>query len=151
MKRARLPLILLLILAGTVAIATPELKADVSAVQQTIRGKVTCVDASRDECDCSIAGSRYAIRSAGGRIYLTSKSDPMAEVFADPRVRERDLQVTGRPGSAGTIELIKVQSIRHGRVYDIYYFCDVCNVTTNTMGSCPCCGKDMEFKETLAE
>jgi hypothetical protein len=41
-----------------------------------------------------------------------------------------------------------VQSIREGKLYDIYYFCELCNVRAYAPGPCPCCRNELEFRET---
>jgi rubrerythrin len=46
------------------------------------------------------------------------------------------------------LELIKVQSIREGKLYDIYYFCEICNIREYAPGLCPCCRNELEFRET---
>jgi hypothetical protein len=76
----------------------------------------------------------------------------MIEMFKDPRVLERSLQISGRLRADGVIEIARVQSIKkEGNVFDLYYYCDICNITTNAMGPCPCCRKELLFMETPAK
>ena len=56
-----------------------------------------------------------------------------------------------RPRADGTADLIKVYSVKHGKLHDVRYFCEVCNVTSFVSGLCPCCRAEMELKETPVE
>jgi rubrerythrin len=69
-------------------------------------------------------------------------------MFTDSRVRQRDLQVTARLRVGDHLEIIKVQSIKDGKLYDIIYFCEVCNIRAYAPGLCPCCRNELEFRET---
>jgi hypothetical protein len=72
----------------------------------------------------------------------------MTPVFADSRVRQRELQITARAHARDELEIIKVQSIKAGKLYDIFYYCDVCSITAYVPGLCPCCRNELEFRET---
>jgi rubrerythrin len=72
----------------------------------------------------------------------------MTAMFTDMRVRQRDLQITARLRAGDQLELIKVQSVKEGKLYDLFYFCEVCNIRAYAPGPCPCCRNEMEFRET---
>jgi len=135
-------------------LASPVLAEDVSPpVDLTIEGTVVCateqgsVLPSADTCSGS---HNYALRTQG-KVYFFLKQDPRAEIFHDARVRARRLRISGwaRPGNR--IEIIKLQSVREGLLYDLYYFCETCNIKALVGGPCPCCQADLEFRETPAE
>ncbi|RPJ86183.1 MAG: hypothetical protein EHM18_07530 [Acidobacteria bacterium] len=132
-------------------LASPVLAEDVSPpVDLTIEGTVVCateqgsVLPSADTCSGS---HNYALRTQG-KVYFFLKQDPRAEIFHDARVRARRLRISGwaRPGNR--IEIIKLQSVRDGLLYDLYYFCETCNIKALVGGPCPCCQADLEFRET---
>jgi hypothetical protein len=77
-------------------------------------------------------------------------NDEEAAIFSDHRVRERDLQLTVKVHPGDRLELVKVQSIRQGKLYDLYFFCELCNITAYAPGLCPCCRNELEFRETEA-
>jgi hypothetical protein len=93
---------------------------------------------------------RYVLEGSDGKTYTFAPSDPMIGMFADTRVRERDLQITASLSGANQLEVLRVQSIRNGKLYDLYYFCNICNITAYSPGPCPCCRRDLEFKEVPA-
>jgi hypothetical protein len=117
-----------------------------------IQGRVVCIDGSGQEknpfFDCSSPDCRFVLKAKDGKEYRFLSGDPEAAIFTDSRVRQRDLQITGRLHPEKTIEIIKVQSIRDGKLYDIYYFCELCNIRRYAPGLCPCCRNELEFRET---
>lgn len=117
-----------------------------------IRGRAVCLDATGHEADslldCNESGHRFGFASKDGRLYRLSPGDAMTEMFTDIRVRQRELQVTARLFTGDRLEIIKVQSIKEGKLYDIFYFCEVCNIRAYAPGLCPCCRNQLEFRET---
>jgi len=118
-----------------------------------IRGRAVCLDSSGREADslfgCSDTGKTFGFVSKDGKLYKFLPTDTMTPVFSDVRVRQRDLQLSARLHPGDRLEIIKVQSVKEGKVYDIFYYCDVCSITAYIPGPCPCCGKDLEFREKL--
>lgn len=117
-----------------------------------VRGRAVCLNSAGREVEspfgCTETGSRFGFASQDGKLYKFLPTDTMTTVFTDSRVRQRQLQLTAKLHSADQLEIIKVQSIKDGKLYDIYYFCDVCTITSYTPGLCPCCRNEMEFRET---
>ena len=116
------------------------------------KGRVVCLESTGRPNDslfaCAEPNARFGLASREGKLYKFLSTDPMTPVFTDARVRERELQVTGRLVGADQLEIIKVQSIKDGKLYDIYYFCELCNIKAYTPGLCPCCRNELEFRET---
>lgn len=117
-----------------------------------IRGRAVCLDAGGREVEslfgCNETGRRLGFASKDGRLYKFLPTDTMTPVFTDARVRQRELQLTARLHAGDLLEIIKVQSVKEGKLYDIYYYCDVCSITAYTPGLCPCCRNELEFRET---
>jgi len=117
-----------------------------------VRGRAVCLDSAGREVEaligCNETGGRFAFASKDGKLYRFLPADTMTPVFTDARVRQRELQITARLRSGDQLEIIKVQSVKEGRLYNIYYYCDVCSITAYTPGLCPCCRNELEFRET---
>lgn len=117
-----------------------------------LRGRAVCLDAFDKPVDspfaCSETNPRFGFASKDGKLYRFPRTDSMITVFTDSRVRERELQITARLRESNQLETIKVQSVKDGKLYDIYYFCDICNIRAYTPGLCPCCRNELEFRET---
>ena len=116
-----------------------------------IRGRAVCLDAAGAAVGslfgCAEATSRFGFASKDGRLYKFLTTDTMTAVFTDTRVRQRELQVTARLHAGDQLEIIKVQSVKEGKLYDILYYCEVCSITAYTPGLCPCCRNELEFRE----
>jgi hypothetical protein len=116
-----------------------------------IRGRAVCLNAAGREVEsifgCAETGTRFGFASKEGKLYTFMPTDTMTAVFTDARVRQRDLQLTARLHGSDKLEIIKVQSVKEGKVYDIFYFCEVCSITAYTPGLCPCCRNELEFRE----
>jgi hypothetical protein len=121
------------------------------------RGRVVCLTeelASGYQIapDCDKRGHGYSLKTADGKILSFLPTDTAAAVWDDARIRERELQVTAREITGTSfIEVIKLQSVKGGKVYDLYYYCDVCAITTHKPGPCACCQDPVVFHETPAE
>lgn len=118
-----------------------------------LRGNTACVDKEgrpiAEDRSCP-QGSTFQFKDEHGNTFSFEKDDPLAAIFSDSQVRQRLLQITAREHPGNRLELIAVQSVKSGRLYDISYYCDVCNITLYAPGPCPCCGKELKFTETPA-
>jgi hypothetical protein len=144
----------LLLLAWTAFTSSARQPALPGNVQDSVewRGQAVCVDETGGRRECGPEGTnRYALQTADGKLHWFAPGDPLAPVFDDPRVRQQELVVKVRPRSDGTADLIKVYSAKHGKLHDVRYFCEICNVTSFVPGLCPCCRAEMELKETPVE
>src|SRR5229473_2212675 len=112
------------------------------------RGRAVCLDDSGEPGVCGPAQSRFGLVGKGGRVERFLPTDSLAGMFRDPRVRERELLVRVRLRPDGALEIIKVYSVKSGALYDLSYFCEVCNITAYEPGPCPCCRREMELQET---
>jgi hypothetical protein len=115
-----------------------------------VRGRVTCLDAGGQPVDSlfgCITNNRLAFFSKDGKLYKFLPADSMTAMFSDIRVRQRELQLTARLLANDRLEIVKVQSINEGRLFDIFYFCEVCNITAYAPGPCPCCRDELQFRE----
>jgi len=113
-----------------------------------LRGRVVCLDADGASQACGGPSPRFALEMAGGRLRLFRAGDPLAAMFGDEQVRARELVVRAREAPSGELEAIKVRSVRDGRLSDLDYFCEVCNVVAYAPGPCVCCGRPMALRET---
>jgi hypothetical protein len=117
-----------------------------------VRGTLVCIGKQSKEVPCSGKGNALGLRVATGQIYPL-KNDKSAETLLDEkRLGSKDFQLTLRKsGDSDSYEIVKSQFFRDGKLYDFYYFCDICNITTHTPGLCMCCRQETEYHEKLAE
>lgn len=119
-----------------------------------IRGRVVCLakadrfDSTTAVTECNSLTNHFGFVDHNMKLYTFSSSDPQTAMFGDARIREHELQVTAELGEENRLEVIQIQSLQAGRLYNIYYFCEICNIKAYAPGICPCCGKELELKET---
>ena len=104
-----------------------------------LRGRIECLNGA---CD------KFGLKATDQKNYTFLEVDELAAIFLDPRVRSRELQITAKLLTKDRLEIIKVKSVVNGRIHDLYYFCEVCNITAYVPGPCPCCRKELELRET---
>ena len=128
----------------------PSLEAQSDVVQ--VQGRLVCVEAgteSQEPIECPSEAPVRALLDETGRLYRFRLDDPKVSMFDDPRVRTRELQITGRLDPSDQLEIIRVKSIVGGRPHFVYYRCEVCHITAYAFGPCWCCQDEFEFRETL--
>jgi hypothetical protein len=122
-----------------------------------IRGRVVCLTEELQKQyqitpDCETRGHVYTLKTPDGKHFPFLPVDTAAAVWMDERYRQRDLQITARRfPQTNFIEVIKFQSWRDGKLYDLYYFCDICYIYAHKPGPCECCQEPVEFRETPAD
>lgn len=157
MMRFRLPLLLAALLLAPFfsPVAAQQGKATDSMKRITLRGRAVCLDESDKPLDpkhdCNHPASRFGFLTTDGKLYAFVPEDALTAMFTDRRVRERELQIAALLHSKDQLELVKLQSVKNGKLYDLYFFCEVCTITAYGPGPCSCCYAELEFRETPAQ
>jgi hypothetical protein len=149
-----------LLTAGAFSIPAPgqgKTRPSGEAKTVSLRGNVICLTEELQKIyqiipDCEKRGHVYALKTAVGNFHPFLPVDTAAAIWMDERFRQRDLQITARIFPAtGFVEVIKLQSWRDGKLHDLFYYCDICAITSHKPGPCECCQEPVEFRETPAE
>jgi len=116
-----------------------------------VRGVLVCLNQGLKEASCG-GNDLLGLKSADGRIYPL-KTDKAAQTLKEEkRLQTNEFQLTlKKMNDSTTYEIVKSQFIRGGKLYDFYYYCDVCNITTYTPGPCMCCRQETEYHEKPVE
>ena len=142
---------------STTARAQDKPAAQEDAKEVSLRGKIVCLTEELDKRfnvlpECDKQHHVYSLKTADGKLYPLLPTESSAAVWMDERFRTRDLQITARSfPSTNYIEVIKIQSWLSAKLYDLYYYCDTCAITSFKPGPCECCQEPVEFRETLAK
>lgn len=95
------------------------------------------------------------VRHAGGLALVDGGTtrplveDDGARMFAwDDRLRGRPVRLTAVPGAA--LRVIFVQTVKDGDVYDVDYWCEICQISMTFPGTCYCCGDPNVLRERPA-
>ena len=119
-----------------------------------VQGRVVCLNSKEHQlpddspCDLSKASLGFIDQKLGSLTF--SARDTTQTMLNDSRVRKQELRLTARRWPQNKLETIRIQALKAGELYDLYYFCDVCNITSYAPGPCPCCYQDLEFIEKPA-
>jgi hypothetical protein len=94
----------------------------------------------------------YGFKTTNSVYYTLLRTKLSEALFADPRLREKELLLTGNvPPKSQIFDVTKMKSIRNGAVYDLYYYCDICAIRTVAPGPCVCCQAPVELVEEPLE
>jgi len=94
----------------------------------------------------------YGFKTTNGIYYTLLRTKLSEALFADQRLREKELLLTGNVLPKSQIfDVTKMKSIRNGVVYDLYYYCDICAIRTVAPGPCVCCQAPVELVEKPLE
>jgi|GEM_PF-4943277 len=134
----------LMLLLGVNGEPMPSFSNDLPVV--IVRGHFVCAEpANGREETCP--PERIGIRTSEGHVYFFLQTDAALALFADSPLRAEELEITALRHEGDRLESIRVRLIRGGRVYDIAYVCDVCQITASVPGICPCCQKALVREE----
>lgn len=99
--------------------------------------------------DAEAAPHWLALVNDKGKVYPLIKDDGSRLFFADPKLQNRPMRITGRLfQDTHLLQVLSVNSVKDGQVYEIYYWCDVCSIRRNELlKKCDCCGGPLELRE----
>lgn len=142
-----------IVLAGLVAMSPlvwPPLEAAPEEKSSTFIGKVVPVKNLTEKSGVKLdrdASPFLVALVVDGKACLILKDDGGRRFYKDERLLNREYRITGRLIGATMLQVLSVQSIKNGQLYDIYYWCDICAIRRNEKKDCECCGGPMELRE----
>jgi hypothetical protein len=95
----------------------------------------------------SVPGSGPTLRARGKDTALTGKTTFLFHTLQDKRLTNREVRLEGTARPDGTFEVSRLYTIRHGRLYRVRYFCEVCNIEALEPGDCVCCQRPTDLQE----
>lgn len=92
------------------------------------------------------------LKTQDGKIYTLVKDDASRKFFMDDRLLRRPMKITAVviPESQMLI-VVNAQSVVEGKLYDIDYWCEKCQLSATEPGACKCCGAQVELRELPVE
>ena len=90
----------------------------------------------------------YSLETTNHTFYLLLETKMSEAIIKDPRVRAKELLLKGRifPGTQ-ILDVMRTRSVKDNVVYDLFYFCSVCNIESVSPGPCECCQGPVELTE----
>jgi len=130
------------------AVADKEVKA------VTYKGKVISLAdwsaKSGAKLDDDVAKTTLVFVTEDDKAYVLLKNSESRLFFSDTALLNRPMQVSAKflPGSQ-VLRLLDVQSVKNGKLCEVYYWCTVCSIRRGEKLVCECCGGPMELREVL--
>src|SRR5262245_37757560 len=91
----------------------------------------------------SSPADRVLLITADGQNYTIVRDELSEMLFLDPKWHERSVRLSGRlQKDSKAFKLDKIQSVKDGKVFDVDYWCDNCQLAYAAPGKCVCCGGD---------
>ncbi len=137
---------------NTSAAAASTVAQHIQAPEIQLRGRVVCLPEEMHrlyQTDLPTNHEHsYGFKTTNGTYHTLLRTKLSEALFADRRLRERELLLTGRvlPGTQ-IFDASGMKSIRNGVVHDLYYYCDLCAIRTVVPGPCMCCQAPVELVE----
>ena len=88
-------------------------------------------------------------RVESGATYKLLPSRDARALFEDTNLHSKVLIAKGRlhPKDSAFEVIGKLHEVRDGKVYELYYYCDICVIETSFPGLCLCCREDVVLRE----
>ena len=99
--------------------------------------------------DPEAAPQWLALVTKQGAVYPLIRDDGSRLFFADSRLLNRPMRLTGRLfGDTHLLQVLSVNSYVNGELNEVYYWCEVCSIRRNEkLPRCECCGGPMQLRE----
>jgi hypothetical protein len=150
-KLGSIVVLLLVSFVTYLARAAEKLPAPAAADTRTFQGQVLplgkALEALGVKADTEPV--RIAFVANDKSIYWLVRDKQTNMLFLDPRLQNRPLQLEVRvvPGSR-QLQVKAVNTIKDGKLHDVIYWCEGCQLAWTEPGACKCCGAETEIIET---
>jgi len=109
-----------------------------------LRGRIVCLaEAMHELYHTDLAPNHdhlWGLKTTDGIFYTLLRTGLSEALFVDEHVRQKDLVLKGHVlPKTQLFEMTGMKSVRNGVVFDLYYYCDVCDIKTLSPGPCMCC------------
>jgi len=126
--------------------------AESPAKDAEFRGRVVCLVEERARESKTIPPPKHehawGFKTADGRLITLLRTRNSEALFADARLREKELILKGPfNATTGGMEAIVFRSVKGGVAHSLFYWCDICTIRSITPGECVCCREPVELRE----
>ena len=109
-----------------------------------LRGRIVCLAEAMHELYHTDLAPKHdhllGLKTSDGIFYTLLRTGLSEALFVDEHVRQKDLVLKGHVlPKTQLFEMTGMKSVRNGVVFDLYYYCDVCDIKTLSPGPCMCC------------
>ena len=151
MRRLTLAWAVALLLGGVCGGQPPKPPAPADA-PQVFTGKVVPLPSPQGKPGAKAEDRGLALLGDDGTSHPLIEDDGSKMLFMDSQLRNRPVRLTAVP-ERGTkkLRVVSVQTVKDGKVYDVDYWCEICQISLLQPGKCYCCGDETVRRERPAK
>jgi hypothetical protein len=120
------------------------------AKEVELTGRIACLIEEQHALDHTPLPEKhepvYGFKTKDGTLYPLARTKYSEALFVEPRLRSEDLILRGQ-FKKQAFEVDRIRSLRNGMLYDVFYYCSVCNIESVSPGRCECCQGQVELTE----
>lgn len=93
--------------------------------------------------------TNLTFRTEEGPVYQLKRDSMSEALYADTNLHSKVLLLKGRViPDKNTFQVTgNLHSIKDGKRHELFYYCDICAITTSIPGLCLCCREPVELRE----
>jgi hypothetical protein len=84
-------------------------------------------------------GTNLVFRTDSGVSYNLKRTHASEALFLDTNLWSKVLLLTGKIEDKALEVTGNLHSVKDGKVNDLFYYCDVCSISSSVPGLCQCC------------
>jgi hypothetical protein len=97
------------------------------------------------------SGTNLVFKAESGAQYALKRTPASEALFLDTNLYSRVLVVSGTVRDK-TLEITSnLRSMKNGKLHELFYYCDICSISSSAPGLCPCCREPSELREGPAK
>lgn len=121
-----------------------------------LRGHIVCLAEEMQQHYQAVIPSSHehlpGFKTTNGEYYTLLRTKTSQALFMDERLKSKELILFGRVFANSRIfESFNMRSVKNGKIYDLYYFCNICTIYAVTPEECQCCRQPVELMEKEIE
>lgn len=87
------------------------------------------------------------VKTATKEYALAGRNQYLFATLGDKRLRNDEVRLKGFFRKDGNFQVQELNTIHHGELYRIRYYCERCNIVALKPGPCMCCQHPVELQE----
>ncbi len=141
------------VLTGVVVLAAPQSERP-KPKTVTVEGKLVAVADVLAErygvrMDADAAATLHAIERKDGTLLPLLKNVGSNMLFNEKRLVGQVVRIEGRQyHEVQMLDVISFHTVKAGKLYEAYYWCDTCVIKVYRSGRCPCCPTEVVYRQT---
>lgn len=89
-----------------------------------------------------------AFQTEEGRILPLLPTEAARFFYQDRRMWRRRMEVTSRVDpNVPAVSMLEVRAVKGDRLYEIFYWCDICSIKMYQLKQCECCQGPVQIRE----